>query len=203
MFSITSGWSRDGWRRDEFQRLARWRRIPLACISCRPRCLEAQERRADAEKEYAAALDAQTGPAGGAAGTGEAPADSPRLRGGAAACTREPSRFGRRSTAAYGLGVCHSYLQNDRAGREAVRAGRAAESIGRGRVGRPGNIARETRAARPMASRSCSAPSPSRPTWTKLTTCSAWPTRPRATPSAPRKPSRRPSSCAAPGRPPP
>jgi tetratricopeptide (TPR) repeat protein len=90
--------------------------------------LEAQDRRADAEKEYAAALEAQPDLLDALLGLG-------RLKRIRLACEEAIALYDRAEAirptfdAAYGLGVCHGYLQND-----AVAAARFEEAIARDRT---------------------------------------------------------------------
>ena len=97
---------------DEFQRLVVMAPDSARVHQLNAEMLEAQERRADAEKEYAAALAAKPDLLEALLGLAKTSADTPRLRGGAGLYERAESV---RPTfdAAYGLGVCHSYLQND------------------------------------------------------------------------------------------
>ena len=87
--------------------------------------LEAQERRADAEKEYAAALEAQPDLLDALLGLG-------RLKRIRLACEEAIALYDKAEAirpsfdGAYGLGVCHSYLQND-----AMAAARFEEAIAR------------------------------------------------------------------------
>lgn len=87
--------------------------------------MEAQERRADAEKEYAAALEAQPDLLDALLGLG-------RLKRIRLACEEAIALYDKAESirpsfdGAYGLGVCHSYLQND-----ATAAARFEEAIAR------------------------------------------------------------------------
>lgn len=91
----------------------------------RAEAFEAQERRADAEKEYAAALEVQPDLLDALLGLG-------RLKRIRLACEEAIALYDRAEAirptfdGAYGLGVCHSYLQND-----AVAAARFEEAVGR------------------------------------------------------------------------
>ena len=98
---------------DEFQRLAVMAPDSARVHQLNAEMLEAQERRADAEKEYVAALAASPDLLEALLGL----AKLQRIR---LACEEARSLYQRAESvrptfdAAYGLGVCHSYLQNDR-----------------------------------------------------------------------------------------
>jgi tetratricopeptide (TPR) repeat protein len=97
---------------DEFQRLARVAPDSARVHQLQAEMFEAQERRADAEKEYAAALAATPDLLEGLLGL----AKLKRIR---LACEEAVQLYEKAESirqtfdAAYGLGVCHSYLQND------------------------------------------------------------------------------------------
>jgi tetratricopeptide (TPR) repeat protein len=97
---------------DEFQRLARVAPDSARVHQLQAEMLEAQERRADAEKEYAAALEAKADLLDALLGLGKLK----RIR---LACEEAIQLYDKAESirptfdAAYGLGVCHSYLQND------------------------------------------------------------------------------------------
>lgn len=97
---------------DEFQRLVRMAPDSARVHQLQAEMLEAQERRADAEKEYAAALDAKPDLLDALLGL----AKLKRIR---LACEEAIRLYEKAESirptfdAAYGLGVCHSYLQDD------------------------------------------------------------------------------------------
>lgn len=97
---------------DEFQRLARIAPDSARVHQVQAEMLDAQQRRADAEKEYAAALEAKPDLLDAMLGL----AKLERIR---LACEGAIGLYDKAGSirptfdAAYGLGVCHSYLQND------------------------------------------------------------------------------------------
>lgn len=97
---------------DQFQRLARMAPDSARLHQLQAEMLEAQERRADAEDEYAAALEARPDLLDALLGLGKLK----RIR---LACEEAIGLYDKAESvrptfdAAYGLGVCHSYLQND------------------------------------------------------------------------------------------
>ena len=97
---------------DEFQRLVRIAPDSPRVHQLQAEGLEAQERRADAEKEYAAALEAKPDLLEALLALGKLK----RIR---LACEEAIVLYDKAESirptfdAAYGLGVCHSYLQND------------------------------------------------------------------------------------------
>jgi tetratricopeptide (TPR) repeat protein len=97
---------------DEFQRLARIAPDSARVHQLQAEMLEAQERRAEAEKEYAAALAAKPDLIDALLGLGKLQ----RIR---LACEEAIVLYDKAEAirptfdGAYGLGVCHSYLQND------------------------------------------------------------------------------------------
>ena len=97
---------------DEFQRLVRMAPDSARVHQLQAEMLEAQERRADAEKAYAAALAARPDLLEALLGL----AKLQRIR---LACEEAIGLYDKAEAirptfdAAYGLGVCHSYLQND------------------------------------------------------------------------------------------
>lgn len=96
----------------EFQRLVRMAPDSARVHQLQAETLEAQERRADAEKEYAAALAARPDLLEALLGL----AKLQRIR---LACQEAIGLYDKAEAirptfdAAYGLGVCHSYVQND------------------------------------------------------------------------------------------
>jgi tetratricopeptide (TPR) repeat protein len=96
----------------EFERLATMAPDSARMHQLRAETLDAQQRRADAEKEYAAALAAKPDLLEAMLGL----AKLQRIR---LACEEARALYERAESikptfdAAYGLGVCHSYLQND------------------------------------------------------------------------------------------
>jgi tetratricopeptide (TPR) repeat protein len=98
--------------KDEFTRLAAMAPDSARMHQLQAEALEAQERRADAEKEYAAALAAEPDLLDALLGL----AKLQRIR---LACQEARGLYDKAEAirptfdAAYGLGVCHSYLQND------------------------------------------------------------------------------------------
>lgn len=97
---------------DEFQRLVRIAPDSARVHQLQAEMLEAQERRADAETEYAAALAANPALLDALLGLGKLK----RIR---LACEEAIGLYDRAESirptfdGAYGLGVCHSYLQDD------------------------------------------------------------------------------------------
>ena len=97
---------------DEFDRLVRMAPDSARVHQLQAESLEVQERRADAEKEYAAALDAKPDLLEALLALG-------RLKRIRLACEEAIGLYDRAEAirptfdAEYGLGVCHSYLQND------------------------------------------------------------------------------------------
>jgi tetratricopeptide (TPR) repeat protein len=97
---------------EEFQRLEKMAPDSARMHQLTAEMLEAQERRADAEKEYAAALALEPELLDGLLGLA-------RLQRIRLACDEALVLYKRAETirptfdGAYGLGVCHSYLQND------------------------------------------------------------------------------------------
>ena len=97
---------------DEFQRLVQMAPGSARVHQLQAESLEAQQRRADAEKEYAAALAAKPDLLEALLALGKLK----RIR---LACEEAVGLYDRAESirptfdAAYGLGVCHSYLQND------------------------------------------------------------------------------------------
>ena len=97
---------------DEFDRLVRIAPDSARVHQLQGESFEAQERRADAEKEYAAALDAKPDLLEALLALGKLK----RIR---LACEEAIGLYERAESlrptfdGAYGLGVCHSYLQND------------------------------------------------------------------------------------------
>jgi tetratricopeptide (TPR) repeat protein len=97
---------------DEFQRIVKMAPDSARVHQLQAEILEAQERSADAEKEYAAALEAKPDLVDALLGLGKLK----RIR---LACEEAVSLYDKAESirptfdAAYGLGVCHSYLQND------------------------------------------------------------------------------------------
>jgi tetratricopeptide (TPR) repeat protein len=97
---------------DQFQRLTRDWPASARVHQLRAETLEAQERRADAEKEYAAALAAD-------GDLLEALLGLARLQRIRLACDEARAHYERAEAlrptfdGAYGLGVCHGYLQQD------------------------------------------------------------------------------------------
>jgi Flp pilus assembly protein TadD len=156
---------------DQFEHLVRMAPDSARVHQLQAEMLEAQERRADAEKEYVAALEAKPDLLEALLGLGKLK----RIR---LACEE----------------AIHLY---DKA--ESIRPTFDA-AYGRGRQWHgPAWAHRSSSSGVPLkASRSCSARSPSSPRCMKHTTCSAWRTRRRAMRHARRTRSRRPSSCAAP-----
>lgn len=98
---------------EEFQRLEKMAPGSARVHQLKAEMLEAQERRADAEKEYVAALAVTPDLLEALLGL----AKLQRIR---LACEEARTLYERAESvrptfdAAYGLGVCHSYLQNDR-----------------------------------------------------------------------------------------
>jgi tetratricopeptide (TPR) repeat protein len=97
---------------DEFHRLVRIAPDSARVHQLQAESLEAQERRADAEKEYAAALEAKPDLLDALLALGKLK----RIR---LACEEALELYDKAESirptfdAAYGLGVCHSYLQQD------------------------------------------------------------------------------------------
>ncbi len=97
---------------DEFERLARIAPNSARVRQLQAEMLEAQQRRADAETEYHAALEAKPDLLDALLGLA-------RLKRIRLACDEAIGLYDRAESvrptfdAAYGLGVCHSYLQND------------------------------------------------------------------------------------------
>ena len=97
---------------DEFQRLVQMAPASARVHQLQAESLEAQQRRADAEKEYAAALAANPDLLEALLALGKLK----RIR---LACEEAVGLYDKAESirptfdAAYGLGVCHSYLQND------------------------------------------------------------------------------------------
>jgi tetratricopeptide (TPR) repeat protein len=97
---------------DEFQRLARMAPDSARVHQLQAETLEAQERRADAEKEYVSALEMKPDLLDALLGLGKLK----RIR---LACEEAIPLYEKAESirptfdGAYGLGVCHSYLQND------------------------------------------------------------------------------------------
>jgi len=97
---------------DELQRLLRMAPDSARVHQLQAEMLEAQQRNADAEKEYAAALEAKPDLLDALLGLGKLK----RIR---LACEEAIGLYDKAESirptfdGAYGLGVCHSYLQND------------------------------------------------------------------------------------------
>lgn len=97
---------------DEFQRLVRLAPGSARVHQLQAESLEAQQRRADAEKEYAAALEAQPDLLEALLALGKLK----RIR---LACDEALALYEKAESirptfdGAYGLGICHSHLQND------------------------------------------------------------------------------------------
>jgi tetratricopeptide (TPR) repeat protein len=97
---------------DQFQRLVQIAPDSARVHQLQAEMFEAQERRADAEKEYGAALEAKPDLLEALLGLGKLK----RIR---LACEEAIQLYDKAESirptfdAAYGLGVCHSYLQND------------------------------------------------------------------------------------------
>lgn len=98
---------------DQFERLGRMAPDSARVHQLQAEILEAQQRRAEAEKEYAAALEANPDLLDALLGLGKLK----RIR---LACEEAIPLYDKAESirptfdAAYGLGVCHTYLENDR-----------------------------------------------------------------------------------------
>ena len=127
---------------DEFQRLVRMAPDSARVHQLQAEMLEAQERRADAEKEYAAALAARPDLLEALLGL----AKLKRIR---LACEEAIGLYDKAEAirptfdGAYGLGVCHSYLQNDEQAVKKFEQAVQRDAVGGRGMGRPRHIARQ------------------------------------------------------------
>ena len=179
-FSITSGWPLAVSRRRNSSGLeidcAGFRaRAPTG----RPRSFVVQERRADAEKEYAAALAAKPDLLEALLGL----AKLQRIR---LACEEARVLYERAEAVrptfdgAYGLGVCLGYLQNDQlAVKQFEQAVQRNPSAAVAWAGLGTSLVKVGRRGRHREAAACGCAGAA--TWTKLITCSGWPTTPPET----------------------